>query len=352
MSISSSFRLFPPNFIIKTYFNSPSKTLISISPDKASKFNPFSSISIQRIPTSLPQSSSQSLSLQQTIEDLPPNLQVIINLFQSVDKPKAKFEQLIDYGKTLPPLDSKFKTLENKVSGCVSQVWVRAYFDSERSLEKRVLFEADSDSVFTKGLAALLVKGLSGQPVAEILRVSPQFIPLLGLNNQSLSASRNNGFLNMLRLMQKKALQLEMGVEVEMESESLGLSSGSENGGGNLMHEVKDEVGVEEESETDEEEVVAILGSRGERIKDILERGLNPVELEVEDISYQHAGHAGVRGSEGETHFNVRVVSEEFEGKSMVKRHRVIYSLLQEELQSGLHALSIVAKTPSEVISK
>jgi stress-induced morphogen len=92
------------------------------------------------------------------------------------------------------------------------------------------------------------------------------------------------------------------------------------------------------------------LGGRGKRIKEALQRELSPIELQVEDISYQHAGHAGVRGSgDGETHFNVKVVSNEFEGKSLIKRHRLIYDLLQEELQSGLHALSIVAKTPSEV---
>ena len=91
------------------------------------------------------------------------------------------------------------------------------------------------------------------------------------------------------------------------------------------------------------------LGSRGMRIKEKLERELSPVAIEVEDISYQHARLASVRGSDGETHFNVKVVSKEFEGKSLVKRHRLVYGLLQDELQSGLHALSIVAKTPSEV---
>ena len=48
-------------------------------------------------------------------------------------------------------------------------------------------------------------------------------------------------------------------------------------------------------------------------------------------------------------HFNVKVVSKEFEGKSLVKRHTLVYGLLQDELQSGLHELSIVAKTPSKV---
>ncbi|KAJ6417564.1 hypothetical protein OIU84_003316 [Salix udensis] len=232
----------------------------------------------------------------QPIEELPPKLQEIIKLFQSVQEPKAKYEQLLFYGKNLKPLDSEFKTRENKVEGCVSQVWVRAYLD----LEKNVVFEADSDSVLTKGLAALLVQGLSGRPVEEVLRVSPDFIVLLGLQ-QSLTPSRNNG------------------------GENLG-SEGSERG-----------------SNSEE------LGSRGIRIREKLEKELSPVELEVDDISYQHAGHGGVRGSDGEMHFNVKVVSKEFEGKSLVKRHRLIYNLLQGELQSGLHALSIVAKTPDEV---
>ncbi|KAB5563875.1 hypothetical protein DKX38_003929 [Salix brachista] len=93
----------------------------------------------------------------QPIDELLPKLQEIIKLFQSVQEPKAKYEQLFFYEKNLKPLDSEFKTRGNKVEGCVSQVWVRAYLD----FEKNVVFEADSDSVLTKGLAALLVQGLS-----------------------------------------------------------------------------------------------------------------------------------------------------------------------------------------------
>lgn len=254
------------------------------------------------------------------------------------------------YGKNLKPLDAQYKTSENKVQGCVSQVWVRAYFDSE----KNVVFEADSDSVLTKGLAALLVQGLSGRPVEEIVKVSPDFAVLLGLQ-QSLTPSRNNGFLNMLKLMQKKALRLYVEAEkaaniglsnassAEVSSQSLGV-----NGNGNV-ESVGAEVSGNNKIDGDGDGDDGVLRSRGMRIKEKLEKELMPVELEVEDISHQHAGHAGVRGSDGETHFNLKVVSKEFEGKSLVKRHRMIYSLLQDELQNGLHALSIVAKTPSEV---
>ncbi|XP_059444274.1 sufE-like protein 1, chloroplastic/mitochondrial [Corylus avellana] len=369
-SISASLRLFTTKFPNPLLSH---KTFISPKPHSLSFFK---TISFQKLPTtpSSPSlsaaaaSASSSLPLQ-PIEELPPKLQEIVNLFQSVQEPKAKYEQLLFYGKNLKPLGTQFKTKENKVEGCVSQVWVRAYLDSD----KNVVFEADSDSVLTKGLAALLVNGLSGRPVEEILRVSPDFAMLLGLQ-QSLTPSRNNGFLNMLRLMQKKALQLA----VEAEKGKLSMSEKVDGGIESVNFESNPDVGVEENpvgisdslSQMDgsaengnfgsnsnarvEESPVQSsnsdsLGSRGVRIKEKLERELSPVELEVEDISYQHAGHAGARGSDGETHFNVKVVSKEFEGKSLVKRHRLVYGLLQEELQSGLHALSIVAKTPSEV---
>lgn len=100
----------------------------------------------------------------------------------------------------------------------------------------------------------------------------------------------------------------------------------------------------------------AVLGAmltRGGRIKQKLEPILEPTSLEVEDVSYQHAGHEGLKGTAAtETHFNLKIVSPKFEGQSLVKRHRLVYDLLSEEFKNGLHALSIVAKTPTEVEGK
>ncbi|KAI3878087.1 hypothetical protein MKX03_014355 [Papaver bracteatum] len=351
MSISSSFRLSPPKIPLFLQQKFPIlKTLRVQSPNFPTNLSLYSSISIQKLPTKLSSSpsSNNSTSLQ-PIEELPQNLQDIIKLFQTVEEPKKKYEQLLFYGKQPTPLDARYKIEENKVKGCVSQVWVRAYLDSKK---ENVLFEADSDSVLTKGLAALLVQGLSGLPVSQILKVSPDFVTLLGLN-QSLTPSRNNGFLNMLRLMQNKALQLYIESQKQESSSSVDSAVlGSENQIENTEIEVEE---LKTEEVGSEEEANGSLGlkSRGERIKEKLEKELATVELEIEDISYQHAGHAGVRGnSNGETHFNVIVVSKEFDGKSLVKRHRLIYDLLQEELDSGLHALSIVAKAPAEVNGK
>ncbi|CAO3617830.1 unnamed protein product [Cunninghamella echinulata] len=50
-----------------------------------------------------------------------------------------------------------------------------------------------------------------------------------------------------------------------------------------------------------------------------------------------------------ETHFKVTVVSDKFEGKTLMQRHRLIYSLLDDELKQGLHALTLKTKTQKEI---
>ncbi|KAH1204711.1 SufE-like protein 1, chloroplastic/mitochondrial [Glycine max] len=168
---SSSFRIVSTRIRLSLFRKTP---LLLPFPTKVFFSKPITFHRLQ------PSSSSPSASLQ-PIEDLPPKLQEIVHLFQSVPEPKAKYEQLVFYGKNLKPLEPQFKTNDNK---------------------------ADSDS----GLAALLVQDLSGRPVNEIIRVTPDFVTLLGLQ-QSLTPSRNNGFLNMLKLMQRKALMLYVEAE-------------------------------------------------------------------------------------------------------------------------------------------
>ena len=74
----------------------------------------------------------------------------------------------------------------------------------------------------------------------------------------------------------------------------------------------------------------------------------------TQDESYQHAGHSGnpSGSADAETHFKIEVVSHEFEGKSLIMRHRLVYGLLDAELKGGVHALALKTKTPDEVASK
>jgi BolA protein len=84
-----------------------------------------------------------------------------------------------------------------------------------------------------------------------------------------------------------------------------------------------------------------------ERIVTRLTAALDPILLDVVDESDRHAGHAGAREGGG-THYRIQVVSAEFESKSRIERHRLVYGLLTAEFADGLHALALVAKTPSE----
>ena len=72
---------------------------------------------------------------------------------------------------------------------------------------------------------------------------------------------------------------------------------------------------------------------------------LNPTKLDIVDESYLHKGHAGNTGG---GHFNLTVISEMFQNKSTVERHRIIYSALQDLIPKDIHALSIKAIVQSE----
>jgi BolA protein len=80
-----------------------------------------------------------------------------------------------------------------------------------------------------------------------------------------------------------------------------------------------------------------------ERIARRLEEALQPETLDVIDESHLHKGHHGARPG-GETHYRVRVTASAFAGKSRIEMHRMINTLLADELAAGVHALAIEAK--------
>jgi BolA family transcriptional regulator, general stress-responsive regulator len=83
--------------------------------------------------------------------------------------------------------------------------------------------------------------------------------------------------------------------------------------------------------------------TRDQRIKNAIIEKLNPLFLEVHNESSHHHVPKG-----SETHFKVVVVSEQFQGFSRIQRHRLLNSLLAQEFQTGLHALSLHAYTTEE----
>ncbi len=83
-------------------------------------------------------------------------------------------------------------------------------------------------------------------------------------------------------------------------------------------------------------------------IRQKIENALHPEMLQIINESHLHAGHQEQFDGTGETHLRLHVVSEAFNGKSRVERHRMINDLVSEEMQQGLHAIAIDAKAPRE----
>jgi BolA family transcriptional regulator, general stress-responsive regulator len=80
-------------------------------------------------------------------------------------------------------------------------------------------------------------------------------------------------------------------------------------------------------------------------IESRLRAALAPLQLEVQDDSHLHAGHAGAR--EGR-HYTVRITSTRFSGVARPARHRLVYDALGPLAAQGIHALAIVARAPDE----
>ncbi|MEA5511571.1 SufE family protein [Crocosphaera sp. UHCC 0190] len=137
---------------------------------------------------------------------LPPNLAQIVERFKKRSDPKKRYEQLLWYAKKLEPMPEESKLEENKVQGCVSQVYITADLK-----DGKIWYQGDSDAQLVKGLVAFLIEGLNGLTPSEILEVTPDFIEETGLK-VSLTPSRANGFYNIFQLMKKKALGFQLGM--------------------------------------------------------------------------------------------------------------------------------------------
>lgn len=84
--------------------------------------------------------------------------------------------------------------------------------------------------------------------------------------------------------------------------------------------------------------------ARMARIRDALLRQFPDAELDLQDESHLHAGHAGAASGRG--HYRLRIASRAFDGQAPVARHRAVYAALGELMQTDIHALAIDAQLP------
>jgi cysteine desulfuration protein SufE len=127
----------------------------------------------------------------------------IIEEISSLNDWMDKYEYLIDLGRNFNPQDKELKTDENALTGCQSQVWIRAEFKNDR-----IFFFADSDSLIVKGILALLLRVLNNQPPKAIIKSELYFVDRIGLST-NLSPSRANGLTSIIKQLKWYAIQFD-----------------------------------------------------------------------------------------------------------------------------------------------
>lgn len=124
----------------------------------------------------------------------------IVEDFSMFDDWMDRYQQLIELGKDLPPIDERKRTESYLIKGCQSKVWLDADLK-----DGKIYFTADSDAIITKGIVALLIQVLNERTPKEILDVELYFIDKIGLK-ENLSPTRSNGLVAMVKQMRMFAL--------------------------------------------------------------------------------------------------------------------------------------------------
>ena len=126
-------------------------------------------------------------------------LHKLVEKLKNAEDPKRKYEFILWLGKKLKVPNNSIFIPENKVQGCVSEVFVKASFQ-----EGKLYWEGYSDALITKGLLAFLINGMNELTPKQVVNINNKFIEDTGLK-ASLTPSRSNGFLNILLKMQSQA---------------------------------------------------------------------------------------------------------------------------------------------------
>ncbi len=126
----------------------------------------------------------------------------IIKDFEFLDSWEDRYQMIIDMGKSLPDLDSRYMTDKYRLKGCQSTV----HFVSELNEDKTLSFRANSDAFIVKGLIALILKVFNNKSSSDILKIDLSFLQKIGLD-QHLSATRKNGLSSMIDKIKLEAKQ-------------------------------------------------------------------------------------------------------------------------------------------------
>ncbi|PWB92833.1 SufE family protein [Methylosinus sporium] len=122
----------------------------------------------------------------------------IITQFDLLDDWDDRYRYVVELGRALESFPDELKTEQNRVHGCVSQVWLWTTLQDKDRTPPSLAIRGDSDAYIVRGLVAILLAYCLGKNAAELLQADPgELFERLGLGNH-LTPQRSNGFRSMI----------------------------------------------------------------------------------------------------------------------------------------------------------
>jgi len=131
----------------------------------------------------------------------------IVDIFEILEDWEQRYQYLIELGEKLPPMPAEYKTEDNKVRGCMSQVWVHPYKDVAEP--GRLHYYGDCDTSIIKGVLALLIQLADNKTADELDQLDvDEIFERLNLDDH-LSPNRHVGVYAIVELMKQQARDLQ-----------------------------------------------------------------------------------------------------------------------------------------------
>ena len=117
--------------------------------------------------------------------------------FALLDEWDDRYRYVIELGRTLEPLPEEEHSAQNKVNGCVSQVWLSKRVDRSQGAP-RIHYRGDSDAHIVRGLVAIVLTLFSGHTPKEILDTDALAVFEEFGFREHLTPQRSNGLRSMV----------------------------------------------------------------------------------------------------------------------------------------------------------
>lgn len=135
------------------------------------------------------------------------SLDEIVEVFELLGDWDQRYQYIIELGEQLRDMPDELKTEDNRVKGCMSQVWISPYPDEQDSNNWH--FHGECDTPIIKGVLALLIQLVDGKTVEEIRQLDvDEFFEKLQLDDH-LSPNRHVGVYAIVELMKKQVSEAQ-----------------------------------------------------------------------------------------------------------------------------------------------